>query len=117
MRRTLASPILATSSNSPAAIRGEVLSASISTARRGERGSMVAMASFLDGRAWKLFLIRRFGGRVASRVAGEAGGLVLFGLLGFGGGLFGLLVGLGLVALHAVESIVWRPSHRRSFLG
>src|SRR6267154_135701 len=37
MRRTLASPNFATSSNSPAAICGEVLSASISTAKRGRR--------------------------------------------------------------------------------
>src|ERR1700758_4600639 len=37
MRRTLASPILAISSNSPSAIFAEALSASIRTARRGER--------------------------------------------------------------------------------
>src|ERR1700754_4951852 len=37
MRRTLASPNFATSSNSPPAICGEVLSASISTAKRGRR--------------------------------------------------------------------------------
>src|SRR6267154_5115576 len=37
MRRTLASPNFATSSNNPAAICGEVLSASISTAKRGRR--------------------------------------------------------------------------------
>src|SRR5437868_5199655 len=37
MRRTLASPNLATSSNSPPAICGEVLSASINTAKRGSR--------------------------------------------------------------------------------
>jgi hypothetical protein len=39
MRRTLASPILAISSNSPSAILAEALSASIRTARRGDRGS------------------------------------------------------------------------------
>src|SRR3954465_13275401 len=39
MRRTLASPILAISSNSPSTIFAEALSASIRTARRGERGS------------------------------------------------------------------------------
>ncbi|WP_292145375.1 hypothetical protein [Mesorhizobium sp.] len=39
MRRTLASPILAISSNSPSAILAEALSASMRTARRGERGS------------------------------------------------------------------------------
>ncbi|WP_292078512.1 hypothetical protein [Mesorhizobium sp.] len=39
MRRTLASPIFAISSNSPSAILAEALSASIRTARRGERGS------------------------------------------------------------------------------
>src|ERR1700674_167534 len=37
MRRTLASPNFATSSNNPAAICGEGLSASISTAKRGRR--------------------------------------------------------------------------------
>src|SRR6266571_7384436 len=37
MRRTLASPNFATSSNNPPAICGEVLSASISTAKRGRR--------------------------------------------------------------------------------
>src|SRR6185503_1925533 len=39
MRRTLASPILAISSNNPSAIFADALSASISTARRGERSS------------------------------------------------------------------------------
>src|SRR5882724_3840317 len=39
MRRTLASPIFAISSNSPSAIFAEALSASMRTARRGERGS------------------------------------------------------------------------------
>ncbi|WP_292470886.1 hypothetical protein [Mesorhizobium sp.] len=39
MRRTLASPILAISSNSPSAILAEALSASMRMARRGERGS------------------------------------------------------------------------------
>jgi len=39
MRRTLASPILAISSNRPSAILAEALSASINTARRGERAS------------------------------------------------------------------------------
>ncbi|MDX8450189.1 hypothetical protein [Mesorhizobium captivum] len=39
MRRTLASPTLAISSNSPSAILAEALSASIRTARRGERCS------------------------------------------------------------------------------
>src|SRR5579864_2169791 len=39
MRRTLASPILAISSNNPSAIFAEALSASIRTARRGERSS------------------------------------------------------------------------------
>src|SRR5262245_38042702 len=37
MRRTLASPIFAISSNSPSAIFAEALSASMRTARRGER--------------------------------------------------------------------------------
>src|SRR5215208_5985936 len=37
MRRTLASPILAISSNKPSAIFADALSASIRTARRGER--------------------------------------------------------------------------------
>src|SRR6185436_15217777 len=37
MRRTLASPNLAISSNRPAAIRGDVLSASIRTAKRRRR--------------------------------------------------------------------------------
>src|SRR6266576_4329578 len=37
IRRTLASPNFATSSNNPPAICGEVLSASISTAKRGRR--------------------------------------------------------------------------------
>src|SRR5882762_3082612 len=37
MRRTLASPNLAISSNSPAAMRGEVLSASMRTANRRKR--------------------------------------------------------------------------------
>src|SRR5215216_4642277 len=39
MRRTLASPILAISSNNPSAIFADALSASIRTARRGERSS------------------------------------------------------------------------------
>src|SRR4051794_41146085 len=39
MRRTLASPSFAISSNSPSTIFAEALSASIRTARRGERGS------------------------------------------------------------------------------
>src|SRR4029450_12595430 len=39
MRRTLASPSCAISSNKRSAILAEVLSASIRTARRGERGS------------------------------------------------------------------------------
>src|SRR6185312_10628869 len=39
MRRTLASPILAISSNNPSAIFADALSASIRTARRGERVS------------------------------------------------------------------------------
>jgi len=38
MRRTLASPIFAISSNSPSTIFAEALSASMRTARRGERG-------------------------------------------------------------------------------
>src|SRR5712671_7650601 len=37
IRRTLASPNFATSSNNPPAICGEVFSASISTAKRGRR--------------------------------------------------------------------------------
>src|SRR4051794_27929308 len=40
MRRTLASPILAISSNKPSAILAEALSASIRTASRGERESV-----------------------------------------------------------------------------
>src|ERR1700738_1486543 len=39
MRRTLASPIFAISSKRPSAIFAEVLSASMRTARRGERAS------------------------------------------------------------------------------
>src|SRR6476620_7736810 len=39
IRRTLASPIFAISSNNPSAIFAEALSASIRTARRGERAS------------------------------------------------------------------------------
>src|SRR5260370_36922834 len=39
IRRTLASPIFAISSNRPSTIFAEALSASIRTARRGERGS------------------------------------------------------------------------------
>src|SRR5690349_2640119 len=39
MRRTLASPILAISSNNPSAIFADALSASIRTASRGERNS------------------------------------------------------------------------------
>src|SRR5690606_18774209 len=39
MRRTLASPILAISSNRPSAILADALSASMRTARRGERVS------------------------------------------------------------------------------
>src|SRR5687767_11210248 len=50
MRRTLASPILAISSKRPEAIRAEVLSASIKTARRGARVSK-AMPS-LTRPAW-----------------------------------------------------------------
>src|SRR5215213_10619192 len=45
MRRTLASPNFATSSNSPPAICGEVLSASISTARRGNRSCSAFMGT------------------------------------------------------------------------
>src|SRR5690606_21419618 len=43
MRRTLASPILAISSKRPSTIFAEALSASIRTARRGERGSGMLM--------------------------------------------------------------------------
>src|ERR1700757_3414720 len=46
MRRTLASPNLAISSNNPAAMRGEALSASIRTAKR--RGFSSAMAGPLE---------------------------------------------------------------------
>src|SRR5690349_23834447 len=50
MRRTLASPILATSSNSPSAILADVLSASIRTARRGDRVSDgIALPHFSNG--------------------------------------------------------------------
>src|SRR5690242_4906516 len=98
MRRTLASPILATSSNSPAAIRGEVLSASISTASRADRDSLAAM----------LFL--RFGVR-------RIGRLILLGLFLFslGRGFLGFLIRFRFVALHAVEAIVRRAPHERSF--
>src|SRR5882724_4908495 len=44
IRRTLASPNFATSSNKPPAICGEVLSASISTANRGNRCCSVFIA-------------------------------------------------------------------------
>src|SRR5258708_6760534 len=45
MRRTLASPIFAISSKRPSAIFAEVLSASMRTARRGERASEGMTAS------------------------------------------------------------------------
>src|SRR3546814_10823005 len=51
MRRTLASPIRAISSNSPSAIFAEVLSASIRTARRGERVSLAMVSLFGGGSA------------------------------------------------------------------
>src|SRR5579864_857534 len=49
MRRTLASPIFAISSNSPSAIFAEALSASMRTARRGERGSEGMTFPKMDG--------------------------------------------------------------------
>src|SRR5712671_1803164 len=48
MRRTLASPIFAISSKRPSAIFAEVLSASMRTARRGERASEGMTANLIQ---------------------------------------------------------------------
>src|SRR5476649_235684 len=54
MRRTLASPNLAISSNRPATMRGDVLSASISTAKRRSRLSSAMRAPRRKNQAEKL---------------------------------------------------------------
>src|SRR6476660_4109435 len=67
MRRTLASPIFAISSNNPSTIFAEVLSASIRTARRGERSSE-GMTCLRDQAACRLLVARP--GQTRSRNSG-----------------------------------------------